>query len=97
MHNDLGNALSDLRAPAVEVLHHYSAAARLLPSFAEAFSNVGTVLKERGAHAEAAWHFEHAIGLKPVLCEAYKKSNPSPGNSDLTPRGIAVKSYEDVM
>ena len=47
--------------------------------------------------ADAARAFEKAIAAKPTLCEAYKKSNPSPGNSDLTPRGIAVKSYEDVM
>ena len=30
-----------------QVLHHYSEASRLMPSFAEAFSNVGTILKVR--------------------------------------------------
>ena len=50
-----------------QVLHHYSEAARLLPQMAEAFSNVGTVLKEEGRHGEAAAIFAHAISIKPPV------------------------------
>ena len=72
VHNDVGNALSDATGRQSEVLHHYSEAARLLPSFAEAFSNVGTILKDRGSVGEAARYFSRAIEIKPTLCEAYK-------------------------
>ena len=33
---------------------------------------MGTVLKDRGQHAEAADLFARAVSLKPTLCEAYK-------------------------
>ena len=72
VHNDIGNALSDLTGRSSEVLHHYSEASRLMPSFAEAFSNVGTGLKERGELDAAAAQFARGIALKPTLCEAYK-------------------------
>ena len=39
-----------------------------MPSFAEAFSNVGTILKERGDLDAAAGQFSRAIAIKPVLC-----------------------------
>ena len=79
VHNDLGNALSDASGRAAEVMHHYSRAAALMPSFAEALSNVGTSLKDQGRHEEAAQHFERAIGAKPTLCEAYKNLGSSYG------------------
>ena len=82
VHNDLGNALSELSGRSDEVLHHYSEAARLMPSFAEALSNVGTGLKERGRHTEAAEQFRRAIGAKPTLCEAYKNLGSSYGEID---------------
>ena len=72
VHNDLGNALADISGRDDEVLHHYTEAARLLPEFAEAQSNVGTLLKEMQRYPEAAATFEKAIRVKPVLCEAYK-------------------------
>ena len=72
VHNDLGNALADQSGRDDEVLHHYTEAARLLPEFAEAQSNVGTLLKEMQRYPEAAATFEKAIRVKPVLCEAYK-------------------------
>ncbi len=59
------------------MLHHYSAAAALLPNFAEAHSNVGTIYKDLGRHEEAASQFTRAIRAKPTLCEAYKNLGSS--------------------
>jgi len=58
-------------------MFHYSEAARLMPTLAEAHSNLGTSLKELGRYAEAAESFAHAIALKPTLCEAYKNLGSS--------------------
>ena len=79
VHNDLGNAISEISGRQDEVLHHYSMAAKLMPTFAEALSNVGTGFKERGRHEEAATRFQMAIGAKPTLCEAYKNLGSSYG------------------
>ena len=82
IHNDLGNAYSDTSGRASETLHHYSEAARLMPKFAEALSNVGTALKEIGKHEEAARAFERAIDAKPTLCEPYKNLGSVYGEID---------------
>lgn len=96
VHNDLGNSLSDATGRLSEVLHHYQRAADLMPSFAEALSNVGTGLKEVGRHAEAAERFKQAIKAKPTLCEAYKNLGSSYGEIDgRLPE--AVRAFEGAL
>jgi tetratricopeptide (TPR) repeat protein len=78
VHNDLGNALAEAGGSrSDEVLYHYERAAELAPTMAEAHSNVGTALKEKARHAEAAARYELAISIKPTLCEAYKNLGSS--------------------
>ena len=73
--------------PAAELASGSRVAARSLAEAVRAASKAAQELEFNQSEA----------GKALSLCEAYKKSNPSPGNSHLTPRGIAVKSYEDVM
>ena len=95
VHNDIGNALSDATGRSDEVFYHYSSAARLMPSFAEAWSNVGTVLKDRGQHQEASDMFARAIQTKPTLCEAYKNLGSCYGETARMPE--AVVAYEGAL
>ena len=79
-----------------QVMHHYSMAASLMPSFAEALSNVGTGYKEQGRHEEAARTFARAIAAKPTLCEAYKNLGSSYGEiSGRLPE--AVRAFEGAL
>ena len=52
----------------------YMTAARLMPRFAAAHSNLGSILKEQGKIDQALAHYHEAIGIDPIFADAYKWS-----------------------
>ena len=45
----------------------FAAVTKAMPTFAEAYLNLGLVREEQGRHEEAITHFQKALGLKPRL------------------------------
>tara|TARA_B110000090_G_scaffold191192_1_gene223627 strand:- start:521 stop:784 length:264 start_codon:yes stop_codon:yes gene_type:complete len=54
-----------------EAIHCYVTAIRLLPTYAAAHSNLGSVLKEQGKTAQAIAHYQEAISIDPLFADAY--------------------------
>ena len=65
-HNNLGNALKDLKRPA-EALASYDKAIALKPDYAAAHYNRGNALRDLKRPAEALASYDKAIALKPDL------------------------------
>ena len=54
-----------------EAIHCYVTAVRLMPKFAAAHSNLGSVLKEQGKLDQALAHYQEAISIDPNFSDAY--------------------------
>jgi len=75
VHNNLGNALGDLKRPA-EAMASYDRAIALKPDFAEAHYNRGNALWDLKRPAEALASYDKAITLKPDYAAAhYNRGN----------------------
>ena len=89
-HNNLGNALLDLKRPA-EALASYAKAIELKPNLAEAHNNRGNALLDLKRPAEALANYHKAISLKPDYAEAhYNRGNAL---KDLHRPAEALTSY----
>ena len=51
----------------------YNIAIDLKPNYAEAFCNLGLLMKDLGFLKEAKKNYEHAIYIKPNYCEAHRQ------------------------
>ncbi len=54
-----------------EAIHCYVTAARLMPRFAAAHSNLGSILKEQGKLQQAIAHYHEAVAIDPRFADAY--------------------------
>jgi tetratricopeptide (TPR) repeat protein len=54
-----------------EAIHCYVTAVRLMPKFAAAHSNLGSVLKEQGKLDQALAHYKEAIHINPLFPDAH--------------------------
>ena len=93
-HNNLGNALRDLKRPA-EALASYDKAIALKPDYAEAHNNLGTALRDLKRPAEALASCDRAIALKPNYAEAH--SNRGNALRDLKRLAEALASYDKAI
>jgi protein O-GlcNAc transferase len=93
-HNNLGNALMDLKRPA-EALASYDRAVALKPDFAAAHNNRGNALMDLQRHEEAIASCNNAIALNPDYANAYN----SRGNAlmDLKCPEKAIASYDEAI
>ena len=55
-----------------EAVHCYVTAIRLMPNFAAAHSNLGSVLKEQGKLEEALAHYHEAVTIDPLFSDGYR-------------------------
>jgi protein O-GlcNAc transferase len=70
---------------------HLIAAFRLMPRFAAAHSNLGSVLKEQGKLEQALAHYHQAISIDPTFADAY--SNMGNAYKDMGRLEDAVRCY----
>jgi protein O-GlcNAc transferase len=54
-----------------EAIHCYVTAIRLMPNFAAAHSNLGSIFKEQGKTEQALAHYHEAIQIDPLFADAY--------------------------
>ena len=93
-HNNLGNALMDLKRSA-EALASYDKAIALKPDFAEAHYNRGNALMDLKRPAEALASYDKAIALKPDFAEAH--NNRGNALRDLKRPAEALASYDKAI
>jgi protein O-GlcNAc transferase len=74
-----------------EAIHCYVTAVRLMPRFAAAHSNLGSILKEQGKLEQALAHYHEAITIDPLFADAY--SNMGNVYKDLGRLDDAIKCY----
>ena len=60
-----------------EAMHAYTTACRLMPSFAVAHSNLGSILKEQNKLEEALAHYTKAIEIDPSFALCYNNMGTS--------------------
>ncbi len=87
-HNNLGNALRDLKRTE-EALASYDRAIAIKPDDAEAYSNRGITLLELKRHEEALASFDKTIALKPDYAEAYNHRGNALRNLKRTEEALA--------
>ena len=93
-HNNLGNALMDLKRPA-EALASYDKAIALKPDYAEAHYNRGAALRDLKRPAEALASYDKAIALKPDYAAAH--NNRGNALMDLKRPAEALASYDKAI
>lgn len=77
--------------PLQEAIHCYVTAVRLMPRFAAAHSNLGSLLKEQGKLDQALAHYHEAIAIDPTFADAY--SNMGNAYKDLGRLEDAIRCY----
>jgi protein O-mannosyl-transferase len=70
-HNHLAAALYESGGKTEDVLYHYNEAIRILPLYAEAYTNRGTVYSDTGRYESALEDFNKTILLEPARPTAY--------------------------
>lgn len=93
-HNNLGNALFDLKRPA-DALASYDRAIALKPDYAMAHNNRGNVLHELKHPADALGSYDRAIALNPDFATAYY--NRGLALEDLRRPADALASYDKAI
>jgi protein O-GlcNAc transferase len=78
-----------------EAVHCYVTAIRLMPTFAAAHSNLGSVLKEQGKVEEALAHYHEAITIDPLFADAY--SNLGNTYKDMSQTDEAIACYKTAI
>jgi predicted O-linked N-acetylglucosamine transferase (SPINDLY family) len=93
-HNNLGNALRDLKRHE-EALASYDQAIVLKQDYANAHNNRGNVLRDLKRPEEAQASYDRAIALKPAVAEAH--NNRGNALMDLKRPAEALASYDEAI
>jgi tetratricopeptide (TPR) repeat protein len=93
-HNNLGNALRDIKRPQ-EALASYARAIALKPDYAETYYNRGLALQDLKRPEDALASYDEAIALKPDYADAY--NNRGLALRDLRRPDDVLASYDKLI